>query len=236
MASNYNDLTTRSGIMPNEGELPYTITTTNVESYLQEKVNVIVNRMAKDNQDYPIKSIDVRVYTTEAGKCFLPFIVVLPTEVLNGKRSKNNNVDAIFNQSSEDGSANMRPEFYNFFKSYVYTKDDEAAFFSDDWRRARRVDRATSALLKQYRTPKVSNMDNGKIQVVTLMLDPLRIFHDMLTMPNDNRTFKVEIPKWQKIQSGEYRYEVVRLINGKRGKKHKDNIADELNRKMRGGR
>ena len=51
-------------------------------------------------QDHPFN-------TTEAGKCFLPFIVVLPTDVLNGKRSKNNNVDAIFNQSSEDGSANI---------------------------------------------------------------------------------------------------------------------------------
>ena len=235
MAS-YTDLTTRSGIMPNEGELPYSITTTNVETYLQDKVNVILNRMAKEDGNYPIKSIDVRVYTTEAGKCFLPFIVVLPTDVLNGKRSKNPDVDAIFNQSCEDGSANMRPEFFNLFKSYVYTKDDEAAFFSDDWRRARRVDRSTSSVLKQYRTPKVTNIENGKVQVVSFMLDPLRIFHDMLTMPNDNRSFKVDITKWQKIQSGEFRYEVVRLINGKNGKKHKHSVADELNRKIRGGR
>lgn len=238
MASyNVNELTTRSGKSPDRDKLPYSFTTTEVESYFQDKVNVVLHRMAKDNPDYPLKDVEVRIYTTEAGKNFLPFVIVLPTDVLNRKRGKNSDVDPIFNQSSEDGSANLRPEFYNFFKSYVYTKDDEAAFFSDDWRRARRVDRSTSSFLKQFRTPKVTTIDNNKVQVVAFMLDPLRVFHDMLTIEGDNRSFKVDISSWQKIQSGEFRYDLKRLISkGKHGKKNGHNIADELNRKFRGGR
>ena len=231
MASRNNfELETRAGLTPNERELPYSITTSDVESYLQKKVSVVTNRDGGGD-------VNVRVYTTEAGKAFLPFVVILPLDVLenNGKKIKKD-MPTIFNTREESGVASMKSSFYKLFAPYVYTKDDESAFFSDDWRRARHVNRETSPVLKSLRTPKVTSMENGNIQVVSFMIDPLRVFHDMLQM-EDGRTFRVDIQGWQKIQTGEYRYDVTRCVNkGKGGKKYRDTLADELNRKMRGNR
>ena len=235
MASNTKFIT-RSGITPNEKELPYSITTSQVEKYLQDKIDVVLNRVAKQNGTEK-ENIEVRVYTTEAGKSFLPFVVILPMEVLENKHQKRKkNVPSIFNTTESDGSANMRPELYKLFSSFTYNKDDEQAFFSDDWRRARHVNRETSPVLKGLRTPKVTSMDNRRLQVVSFMIDPLRVFHNMLEIEGDTRTFKVDVEGWQKIQTGEYRYDVSRVINKGKNRKYKDTLADELNRKMRAGR
>jgi hypothetical protein len=70
---------------------------------------------------------------------------------------------------------------------------------------------------------------------VTFLIDPIRVFHDMLVMENNNANFKVEIENWQKIRSGEFRYDMKRIIRKNKGKKGGGNsIADEVNRKMRG--
>lgn len=236
MASNTTNFKTRAGIAPNEKELPYSITTHDVEEYLQGKIDVVLNRMASQNGTVK-ESIDVRVYTTEAGKSFLPFVVILPMDVLEKRPKKSNKkVPSIFDTKGTDGSANMRPELYKLFSAFVFNKDDEQAFFSDDWRRARHVNRETSPVLKGLRTPKVTSMENGRLQVVSFMIDPLRVFHNMLEIEGDTRQFKVDITGWQKMQTGEYRYDVNRVINKGKNRKYRDTLADELNRKMRAGR
>lgn len=227
-------INTRSGLTPNENGLPFTITTTDVENYLQRKMNIINSSMAQAGNP---KNIDVRVYTTEAGTKFVPFVVILPLDVLQNNKNKRNDEPDIFNPKSEDKSANLLEPYYNLLKSYVYNKDDENAFFAEDWRRARGVSRDTSPSLKMMRTPKVTSMDGGRVQVVSVMIDPLRIFHDMLIMTDDNRRdFKIEISGWQKIRTGEFRYDVKRMMYSKNKKKYKDTFAEELNRKMRGRR
>lgn len=242
-----SELKTRSGLMPNETALPYSITTSKVESYLQSKVDVLLNRMAeerrkrrekRDDDDEDLPVVNVKVYTTEAGKSFLPFVVILPTDVLEQKnKNTRKKMASIFDTKNEDGTANMRKEFYELFKSYVYNKSDEEAFFSDVWRRERHVSRETSPVLKSLRTPKITSMDNGKLQVVSFMIDPIRVFHDMLVSEDDRRNFKIEVVNWQKIQTGEYRYDIKRVINkGKNKQKYKDTLAAELNRKMLGRR
>lgn len=231
-----SEIRTRSGVTPNEQALPYSITTSKVESYLQDKIDVVVNRMAKENGG-KVEDISIRVYTTEAGKAFLPFVVILPMDVLQQRNKQKKKMASIFDTKSEDGTAAMKTEFYELFKSYVYNKDDEAAFFSDEWRRLRHVSRETSPVLKSLRTPKVNKMDNGHLQVVSFMIDPIRVFHDMLASDDDRRNFKVDVVNWQKIQTGEYRYDLKRVINkGKNKQKYKDTLAAELNRKMLGRR
>ena len=226
-----NELITRAGLAPNERELPYSITTSDVESYLQGKIDIVANRDGGSG-------VNVRVYTTEPSKTFLPFVVLLPLDVLESEGKKNKNqVPSIFNTSDDTGSANLKKPYYDVFSPYIYNKRDEGAFFADDWRRRCNISRETSPVLKSLRTPKVSSMENGNIRVVSFMIDPLRVFHDMLTIQNDNRSFKVAITGTQKIQTGEYRYDISRIVTkGKGGKKYRDTLANELNRKMRGNR
>ena len=231
-------LQTRAGLSPSEKKLPYSITTSQVEAYLQKKVDVLCNR----DKSLP-QNVDVRVYTTEVGKYFMPFVIVLPTSVLvdRTKQKKNTNIDGFFDVHEQSSRVEeMLKPFKALFGAYTYNKEDTHAFSSNDWRRARGVTRTTSNVLRTMTLPRVSSFrgDGGnKTNVVTFLLDPIRVFHDMLTMQDDSRDFSVDIGRWQKIKTGEYKYFVDRSVrHGKNNRKYNDTFANELNRKMRGQR
>ena len=231
-----NEIKTRSGLTPDETGLPYSITTSKVEEYLQRKVNTISSGIANTTGEAE-KNVSIRIYTTEAGRNFLPFIIVLPLDVLadNPNKKKHTGEHPMFNPKDTDRTVHLRKEYYELFKAYIYNKEDQGAFFSDDWRRARGVARDTSQVLASTRLPKIVSLNNGRLQVVTLLLDPLKVFHDMLESTDDNRRdFRVDIEDWRKIDEGEYRYDVKRRLFKKGGKKYRDTVAEELNRKMRG--
>lgn len=234
-----NEFITRSGLRPNDEELPFVITTSDVEKYLQTKVDTILETMHRDGKRRDLNHIDVRVYTTEAGSRFVPFIVVLPLDVLEGNKRASNSEPSIFNPKSDDRTATMINEFYHLFAGYIFNRDDEKCLFSDEhWRRERGVSRQTSDMLKSMRRPKVSTLGprDNRVQAVMFLIDPIRIFHDMLIISSRSSEFRINITGWKKIKNGEFDYVVKRTENdGKHGKKKKVEWADELNRKMRGG-
>lgn len=228
-------LETRAGLYPSKKQLPYAITTSIAEKYLQDKVDVICAK-AKELPN----SVDVKLYTTEPGRNFAPFVIVLPTSVLveKGKKNRENkNVDAFFDNKTYSDEENLLEPFKKLFGAYTFNKHDVKAFMSNDWRRARGVDRRTSDTLRSMALPRTNSYGSGdkRVTVVTFLIDPLRLFYDMLKMKDDNRDYHVEIERWEKVKDGEFRYYVKRMIN--RGKKNKygDTIARELNRRMRGG-
>lgn len=226
--------TTRAGITPSQNELPFSITTSEAKAYLQKKMNAVVNGMRKSGQ-YNGENVDVELITVEMGTQFVPFTIVLPTCVLkqHNKPRRNGELD-IFNPKDNDQTVNIYDPIIRMLSSYIFNKADGEAFYSADWRRARGVSTNTSAVLKNNRTPKLTRLANGTMERVTFLIDPIRLFHDMLIMDDNNANFRIEIKNWQKIRSGEFRYDVIRTINkGKKGKKG-NSVADELNRRMRG--
>jgi hypothetical protein len=225
---------TRAGIRPSEKELPFSITTADVEEYLQRKLNVVVNGMRKDS-NYTGEDIEVKVITVEMGSKFIPFTVVLPMSVLTNKRKRQPKEElSIFNPKDSDATVTIYEPIMRMFSSYTFDKADGEAFFSSDWRRARGVSTTTSAVLKRNRVPRVQKLNNGTMERVTFLIDPIRVFHDMLVMDDNATNFRIEIDDWQKIKSGEFRYDMTRVVSKKKGKKGGNNFADELNRKMRG--
>lgn len=224
---------TRAGIQPSEQELPFSITTLDVEQYLQRKLNVVVNGMRQNGQ-YNGEDIEVKIVTVEMGSKFIPFTVVLPMNVLRDKRRHPKDELSIFNPKDNDATVNIYEPIMKMFASYTFDKADGEAFFSADWRRARGVSTTTSAVLKRNRLPIVQKLNNGSMERITFLIDPIRVFHDMLTMDANNTNFRIEIENWQKIRSGEFRYDMRRVVNKKKNKKGGQSFADELNRKMRG--
>ena len=228
-----DELNTRSGFTPDKSNLPFHITTSDAENYLQSKVNGIVQSMRAAGKN--IGDVEVGLYTTEPGTKFLPFVVSLPTSVLasEGKGRRNANELSIFNPKDDDNhGVDLKEEFHNLFRIYTYNKQDEAAFFSQEWRRLRGVSRTTSAKIKEMRLPKILEF-SGNQKCVTFMLDPVRLFHDMLVIEGDNRPFFIEIEHWQRQGQGQYRYDIIRRI-GKGKKKYEDNRAAEINRMLKG--
>ena len=226
---------TRAGIQPSEKELPFSITTTDVEEYMQRKLNVVVNGM-RQNGLWRGDDIEVKVITVEMGSKFVPFTVVLPTNVLKDRKNRQSNDElSIFNPKDNDMTANVYEPIMKMFASYVFDKADGEAFYSADWRRARGVSTTTSAVLKRNRLPRVQKLNNGSMERVTFLIDPIRVFHDMLMMDNNNTNFRIEIENWQRIRSGEFKYDMKRVVNNKKGKgKGNNNWIDDLNRKMKG--
>lgn len=235
-----NELRTRSGLRPDERNLPYTITTQFVREFLQGKFDVIVDKMNEANtRGKKQEKIDIKLFTTGAGGAFFPFIIMLPLAVLEryGLDESNDEPSIFHPEEDEDLDAVLlKDEFYQLIKIYAFSKEDESAFFSDDWRRQRKVSRETSRNLKVLRTPKVNRYDCGgeKVPFVVMLLDPIRVFHDILTSPDNPCDFTVEINSWQKLQKdGEFSYSVTRRMLKKGNKKYSNQYVDELNKMLR---
>lgn len=219
---------TKSGLKPDDNGLPFSISTSQVETYLQQRVDVVTEH-AKTNK------VGIKVYTTEPGKLFAPFVVILPTSVLQDRnQSSEDDEPSIFTPNKSSRKLRLRPELYHLFKLYIYDEYDEKAFFSNEWKNKLGVRSDASAALKRLRVPALNK--NGDTEVVMFLLDPLRIFHDMLKM-DDNRQYRISIKSLKKIRTGEFIYSVERtLANSKGNKKYKDVLINEINKKLRGGR
>ena len=223
------DFRTKSGLKPDDNGVPYSITTNQVEKYLQQRVDVVTSSAKIDN-------VEIKVYTTEPGKYFCPFVVVLPTTVLmNPNQSSEDDEPSIFTPNKSSKKLRLKPELYHLFKLYIYNEDDEKAFFSNDWKNRTGVRSDASAALKRLRVPALNR--DGDTQVVMFLLDPLKVFHDMLKYKDDNRQYKISIETLKKVRTGEFVYGVERsLANSKGNKKYKDVLINEINKKLRGGR
>ena len=223
-----SEIKTRAGVIPDENGMPFSITTEAVEKYIQKKVDTVMQKAGKD-------SFSVRVITTEAGRNFLPFMVLLPMEAVESKKKNSSDIDAIFNPKDNDRTVKLQPEIFKLFQAYCYDPKDSQAFDSDEWRRSRRVARGTANVLKRSRLPRITSLNGGKMKVCMFLLDPLRVFHDMLVDANNpQKQFTVTIEDWKKRSDGNYNYKLTRSTNNSGKKRYNDTLAAELNRKMRG--
>lgn len=223
---------TVSGITPNTKKLPYEITTADVEKFLTKKVNGIQAKF-EPNSD----PIEVSVYSTESSKLFVPFVVLLSMNAAATKNEKKTSgADPFFTEDRRTGGnpATLKKYIYELFQLYAYNKDDANAFNSDDWRRARGVSRQTSVALKSLVTPKLFKR-NGETYGIYFVIDPIRVFYDMLRVHGDNRNYTITIGSWQKQDSSNFKYTVWREIRNRKEKGIGRNIADELNYRMRNG-
>lgn len=225
---------TKAGIAPVKSQEKYEYSTSMVEQYLREKRVGLL-------KDPKLANTNVMVITMDISPKFLPFMVLLPTSVIqgNGKRQQSNDELTIFNPDNSEGSRiNLAGEIYGCIAPYVYNKADEQAFFSPDWRRERAVPASTSPKLKYSRTPHIQEFNKGKLKLVSVMIDPIRIFHDMVTdINNPNEQFKIRIDSIEKIKTGEYIYTFYKdpVSNNakKKNKNEEELIAIEIAKKMR---
>lgn len=224
---------TVSGVTPDIKKLPYPISTTQVENWIAARVSALQAKSEGGSEP-----ITVKVYSSESGKYFVPFVVTLSLNAIDdGKRNEKSHVDSFFTTGRAGGGRiRLKSYLFNLFKEYMYTEDDIRAFSSDDWRRARGVSRQTSGLLRNIATPTImKNKNNGSDCVVYFLLDPLKVFCDMLRWKNDVRPFNVIIDTWNKQNNGEYLYYVIRKLDNGKKKGYGKSFIDEINYKMRTG-
>lgn len=230
-----SEIITRSGITPNESGLPFTISTADVREYLQAKMDVICDAMAKQGKN--LGHIDIMVYSPETfGRKFIPFTIFLPTDILVGKRKTvNKDEPSIFNPAVEDKAVDIIQPIYNLLKCYTYSSADKEAFERSKFlKRELNLSHNNLYDIMRYMTPKVVKFPSSKYELVTLLLDPIRVFHDMLIMPDSKKDFSIIIESCQKIRGNEYNYNIIRTVyNGKNKNKNGNNVATEFNNMLR---
>lgn len=231
-----SEIKTRANIAPSNENPPYDITTAECEKFIQKKFNNMVTAM-RNSGDKDVPDIQVTLITTRGSDKFFPFVALLPLDVL-ASSNHNTNELSIFNPQDDDGVQKLKKEFYTILSSYMYNKADRNGFNSGEWRRALNVSNRVAGSLHLMSTPriqKVGGRDSGT-EVVLLLLDPMRVMHDMLVnLDNKNEHFKVKVKNVELIQKGNYMYKVERRLEGK-GKKtnFKDNMIADINRAILG--
>ena len=243
----------RSGLLPTETELQYSITTTQAEEYLQAKMNFLIegmrraeNKKAKEenrkSRADQIKDVKIILSTMRFSKTFMPFVAMMSTNCLkNSSNAKSVEENEIFNPQIQSKGARIQDPIFTFIvKPYGYTKKDEDAFFSNTARSSLGITVKQAHNIKHYRLPKIQKFNKGRVEYVTFLVDPLRLFHDMLGNDNDkNEKFEVFINKesTERIRGLDYKYSVARVVskNGKkRNKQKEDRIELELERRVTG--
>lgn len=235
---------TRSGLTPNTAtEVPYTITTAVAEEFLQKMIDVVnkgARAKAKDQNAFP--DFDVSLITLNASKKFKPMLALLPTSVLENSDSEDSNCEkeaSIFRTTDKEHSvAWVHEHIFLALKPYLYDKIDADAFESGAVRRALGVNSKIFYTIKGNRLPRVQRLDRGRRKYVTVLIDPLRLFHHMLDVEGAKERFDVEIGHTEQVKGTNYRYEVFKVYkNGKNKKKRKhddDIVGRELQQRLVG--
>lgn len=228
-----NVINTRAGISPSVNKsLPFSVTTSEVEEYLQKRVDAVVKA-----SNGKVERYEVSVFSTESGTYFIPFVVVLPEKVLIGQSRQKTDMESIIDANNNDDKISIDPAYYKIFSPYRYNDHDEGQFFSDAWRRDNGVNKSTSYMLKRMRTPKIMKSNAMNSNAVVFMIDPVRVFYDMVVSDTDRRNFHIKITGLKRMESGKYRYDFKReIVDSKKNKKYNKTFADELNYRMKGRR
>jgi hypothetical protein len=229
---------TRSGLTPDMNKLFIDISTEHVERYLQKKFDAVSAKLRASGVDAP--NIDVHVDSGEASRKFVPLAITLSLDVIEDKRAKEkgkNNRDELpmFNPTRNTGNyANISAPYWKILEAYQYDKKDRTLFQSSAWCRQKEVSRESSRNLVMLSVPRIHQVDKDT-KVVLMLLDPVRIFYDMLVdTEHTGRKFMVEIKKLKKQETGEFIYTVFRYTDKSKKSKKNFNLAEELNRKIRG--
>lgn len=238
------DMETRSGLKPvNSGDVPFEITTEQAEDFIQKKFNAIT-RQARDNGEN-IEDVKVTLTTLLTGKAFAPFLIVLPTSILksnnNNKKNRNGKKEelSIFNPVETSAKPYIHDGLHMQLQCYEYTTDDRRVFFDRNWKNALGVTQRDSDFLRYNSTLRIQKLNRGREEFITVLLDPLKVFSDMLENPNNpGKNFSVVIDEFVKVAGGMYKYHVVRVPksgkNKKKGQKsNRERIAFELQNRMR---
>lgn len=179
-------------------------TTADVQKFLQEKVDVLVENMRKrgytinkagDTRNYkgPNIRIALESYKTERS-IFAPFALILPRDVLIQNRQGNKNAMVEIISPKKDGrSVNLLPPFANFLKLYGFHPEDVSATFKNEqWRRKNYISAEDGRRFMRYSNPTLMKVNDA--QKIVVYIDPLKVFPEMIVTPEELQAGKTDEP------------------------------------------
>ena len=233
-----DNIKTRSGLVPaiDERDVPYKIKTSQVEEYVQKKLDIVCDMMRKNGKEQA--DVKFNIMTTQMGKFFFPMVGILPIDIIaESEDEKNQDEHPIFNPGYSKQFPALKKEFWMLLQPWLYTKQDEDAFFNQHTRQSLRMSLAESHKMKNYRQPKLYSFNKGRTKVLLFMLNPVSLFRDMLSEANNDQAqkFDVMINRVVQINDTNYRYDVTRSTqHKKKNRGDGDNrLFKEIERKIK---
>lgn len=232
-------LKTRAGILPaTSNEVPFTISTDDAAAYISNRIMRVINKIndeertnaAKEGRKPRVLEIpEMALATRPFSKKFAPMEIAFSMNALT--RGSNHNTPSIFNPDPDDNSVKLRPEIYAVVGPYMYNNDDQKAFFSNQMKHTLEITTNAAHEIKAARRITVTEeKDQGrKVKFVSCLIDPLRLFHDMLSdLDNAKERFDIRISEFEKINDLNFKYKVTRKSRKNGGGHEKTAIAKYL--------
>lgn len=236
-----SEMRTVSGLVPERRKAePYNITTMKAEAFLQKKFDAIIQIMNKEirkhNQEHPDEKpipyqdpVEVNLITTRMSQKFYPFVLMLPSSVLENKNQyeEGDELD-IFNPQHSEKNARIKEPLYKIIQPFFYDDNDRKAFYSQNFQHTLKISHSTADALKVNCRLRIHHFAKESVTYVAVLLDPLRLFHNMLTSTDDNTPFSVFIDRVDQMKGGDFRYSVLRSPKDRNNKKrHKGGLDIE---------
>lgn len=216
---------TRAGVLPVQQDPKFEITTQKAEEWINKRLTQVREKLEKEH-NHKLPEISVVVATAQQQRStFLPFVVLLPAnaEFSNSKGGKKDRVDLdIFYPEEEAKGKHIRlvDYVYMILEGYMYNKKDQELLFSQEFRKAVNLSYQDVPNLKRMAKPFYYNFKgNNKYRMIGIMLDPRRIFKDMVTYTDGkDNSFEIDITEVQKLSKRNYKYSFTRASVKYKGK------------------
>ena len=216
---------TRCGLEPSLSELPFTITTVDCERYLQAKLKF---------RNYSEDDYKILLLSLNLSKIFVPLVLLLPDYCMANEGDSEDEYTQekyipsgfLQNEQVNSNRVRLKKDLYKTIIPYMYTDDDEKAFFSNQFKQHVGITQGDAITLKKLRVPTIYEDVEDKIAV---LIDPVRLFTDMLTdQQNLKERFAIKIPVIEINSNSRARYKVLRIANKVRvNDSSKKSLSDE---------
>lgn len=229
MSIDLDRIKTRGNLQVDENRLPYKATTEEVEDYLTGMFRNITDGLRARGVKN-VKPITVDLSVVSLGKSFYPFMIMLPEEVLN-KKAYNPDMPSVF-ETDDEGGALLKEWYYKLLLNYMYDKWQINDLYSPERKRALGMSAKDLQDIRKYSKPFTVNTENEYNQqgkTVMVLLDPIKVFHDMATFVNNpKQRFDVFIDKAIKLEGSQYIFKMTREVSTRSKKSHQKSLEDKL--------
>lgn len=231
MLTNNGNKANRANISPARVENVFNIKTADAEAYITKKINSIPG----------MEGIVVNLFTLNLTDRFAPFVIALPMSVLKKKDKKDKSsgdINPAFEEALNESKSKtiVNENVYKVLMAYSF----DGAFRQTDNEETMRtiktqlgLSRNQCGMIDRTRTPHVESFSGGKVKAVMMTIDPIFVFADMLSEPDqDNRQYRIVVTGLRKIDESNTEYTVRRAPAKKESAASYDDISKEVVRRM----
>lgn len=204
---------------------PYTITTTNVQDFLQATASRVDRAIeqkigaAKGSINTKVSVMSFNMSGKEEKKPFVPFIAMFSGNIIDA-RDNFANIPSVLKPDIDNG-VHLNDVYYKtLIAPFIYNKDDIKAFNSASMRKQMhiRVNFRVLNTIKKYMKPTIEftgkDHDNLENATVAVVIDPLRMFkHLTYDKSNPGVRYSVNVKSATEVDAQNYTFDVERIIN-----------------------